>query len=164
MNYLNRALEAVKRHPVATAASATAGAALLHTAMNATGYDGQGIMDAHPTLRFIPYFANALACAELNVQRVRNDKGRDLTFNERMTSYLYGATAPMILWEGWEEVGAREPFYKALNHVFGGMAKQDYEGKGSFIDLGLTVGAVMALETLKEGALYVTKPLRKRHA
>jgi len=162
MNYLNRALEVVKRHPVATAVGATAGAALLHTAMNSTGYDGQGIMDAHPTLRFVPYFANSLACAELNAQRVRNEKGRDLTFGEKMTSYLYGATTPMILWEGWEEVGATEPFYKALNRVFGGMAKQEYEGKGSFIDLAATVGAVMAIETSKEGLHYASRLARRR--
>lgn len=156
-NYIGKTLRWVKDHPVAAGIGATALAAGVHTAMN-----GAGTMEAYPALRFAPYIGNALACAELNAQRVRNEKGRELTFNERMTSYLYGATAPLILWEGWEEVGATEPVHKVLKRAFGEMAKQDYEGKGSFIDLAATVSAVMAIETVKEGVKYISGLARRR--
>ena len=157
MNYISKALDSVRKHPVPAAVAATAGAALLHTAMN-----GAGAFESYPALRFVPYVANSLATAELNTQRVRNAKGRDLTFSERMKSYLVGAAAPMIAWEGWENIGTTEPVYDILKRSFGEMARQDFPGKGwgSLVDASLAVGTVMAIETAKEGLRYASKLVR----
>lgn len=157
MNYANKALDVVKKHPFAAGVAATAATALLGEGMTKLG-----VMDASPAYRFVPYYLSSLSCAELNKQRVKNEKGRDLTFRERITSYLYGAITPMVLWEGWEEVGATEPVYKMLYRAFGNRAQQDFEGKGSFIDLAATVGAVMLTELGKEGVQYVASKFRKK--
>ena len=151
----------IKRHPhVAAGAAATLGAGALQVGMNYAGLLGPDspLGDAS---RFVPYVANALACAELNVRRVRNEKGRDLTFGETTTSYLYGAIAPLLLWEGWEDLGTREPVYSALNSGFGDLAQRDFPGKGSVVDIELATAATMGIGAVKEGLRYASKLVRR---
>lgn len=152
----------IKKHPhVAAGAAATLGAGALQVGMNYTG-----LLSADSPLgdasRFVPYVANALACAELNVQRVRNQKGRELTFPERVTSYLYGSIAPLLLWEGWEDLGTREPLYSALNSGFGDLAQKDFPGKGSIVDIELATATTMGIEAVKEVAQYLSRLAKRR--
>ncbi|MBI2075985.1 MAG: hypothetical protein HYT72_01915 [Candidatus Aenigmarchaeota archaeon] len=158
------AVNLVKRHPhVAAGVAATAGAAALQVGMNTAGLLGPDSPLGGYNSRFIPYFLNSLSCAELNERRARENKGRDLTFSERMKAYAIGAALPMVAWESWENIGTTEPVYDALKRAFGEIARQDFPGKGwgSLIDTGLAVGGVMAIETVKEGIGYASKLVRR---